>query len=171
MSRPLPTVRGAVPALVCSLLGWMGALVILAMLLSEKYVHYLIAIPPGIPTGILVVSPPVILLWLVGVIWGWVALARIAADDVSVILSTLKSIPPWARRAAASHRGPAFSWMASAAARAKHGFVSASHLIFRQLFLHVARVSRSRRSDVSGKYRRRPDRVGPAGNWLSVNNV
>jgi len=32
--------------------------------------------------------------------------------------------------------------------------------------LHVARVSRSRRSDVSGKYcRHRPDRVGPAGNW------
>src|SRR5437763_5300122 len=29
-----------------------------------------------------------------------------------------------------------------------NGFVSASHLIFRQLFLHVARVSRSRSSDV-----------------------
>ena len=32
--------------------------------------------------------------------------------------------------------------------------------------MHVARVSRSRRSDVSGKYcRHRPDCVGPAGNW------
>jgi hypothetical protein len=77
MHEKSPIAGGAVVGLVCGILAWVGAAVLLTMMCSDTYVHYLIQIPPGIPTGILCAGPAVLLLWVAGLIWGFVALGRI----------------------------------------------------------------------------------------------
>jgi|SoiMethySBSTD1v2_1073268.scaffolds.fasta_scaffold3025962_1 heme/copper-type cytochrome/quinol oxidase subunit 2 len=77
MSHTYPTIPGAVPGLVCSILAWGGAFVSLVLLTMAGQNS-----PDG-TGGIfwLLLSMPLILatvvLWLIGFIWGWIALARI----------------------------------------------------------------------------------------------
>ena len=78
MSDTKATIRGAVLGLLCSLLGWVGALVILALSLSDYYHYNLLFNPNGVPrTFLWWVAPSVLLLWFIGGVLGCAALVRI----------------------------------------------------------------------------------------------